>query len=269
MAKKGSNNVASLLMKDLLDKFWIWKGTPVQKLTIAMDNLGGQNKNNVVLHLALYLIDMIYPLTVEFVFYIHSHKKSARNHMFNQMKLKYHKKDIFSWSQTLETLDTNEHVQIVYAQDPMSKDYGALLEKFFGSFNAGTIKKNNIFKVEHINYRLNMKCATHDSAPFVNRHMLKRGQVLGEYHTTDIVAFVVAALKPPGLRPIKQVELYKKIRSFSPRLFWDETCPKPSNEVLLQVKDKTAKKRKQKSAAKDTAAKPPQAATVIVWLLIS
>jgi hypothetical protein len=35
-AKKGSNNVASLLMKDLFDKFWIRKGTPGKKLTIAM-----------------------------------------------------------------------------------------------------------------------------------------------------------------------------------------------------------------------------------------
>jgi hypothetical protein len=78
---------------------------------------------------------------------------------------------------------------------------------------------------------------------------------------------VVAALKLPGLRPIKQVELYKKFRPFFPRRFWDETCPKPSDEVLLQVKDETAKKRRQKTsskppqaaAAKPAAAKPPKA----------
>jgi hypothetical protein len=175
--------------------------------------------------------------------------------MFNQMKLKYHKKDIFSWSQTLETLDTKEHVRIADAQEAMFKDYGALLDKFYGSFKAGTIQKNHIFKVEHTDEKLNMQCAVHDGAACVNQPMLKPGQVLGKDRTAAIDAFVVAALKPPGLRPIKQVELYKKFRPFVPRRFWDDTCPKPSDKVLMQVKDETATKKKQK-----TAAKPPQSA---------
>jgi hypothetical protein len=47
--KKGSNNVASLSMQDLHEKFWLRKGCPGKKLTIAMDNCGGHNKNNVAL----------------------------------------------------------------------------------------------------------------------------------------------------------------------------------------------------------------------------
>lgn len=72
-------------------------------------------------------------------------------------------------------------------------------------------------------------------------------------------------MKPPGLRPIKQVELYKKFRPFVPREFWEETCPKPSDAVLTQVKNETAAKRKVKAAAakpeKDVAAEAaaPQA----------
>jgi hypothetical protein len=58
--KKGSNNVTSLLMQDLHDKFWLWKGSPGKSLTIVMDNCGGQNKNNVVLRLAPYLVEMGY-----------------------------------------------------------------------------------------------------------------------------------------------------------------------------------------------------------------
>jgi hypothetical protein len=232
-----------------------------------MDNCGGQNKNSVVLRLDLYLVEMRYFLTVEFIFYIRGHTKNACDRMFNRVKLKYHKKDIFSWSQFLETLDTKEHVRIVYAQEAMFKDYGALLDKFYVSFKAGTIQKNHIFKVEHINEKLNIQCAVHNGAPFVNQPMLKRGQVLGEDRTAAIDAFVVAVLNPPGLCPIKQVELYKKFRPFVPRRFWEETCPKPRDEVLLQVKDKTAKKRKQKNAdnppqstaTKPAAAKPPKA----------
>jgi hypothetical protein len=211
----------------------IRKVTPGKKLRIAMDSCGGQNKNNVVLHLALSLVDMRYFLTVEFVLYIHGHTKNACDRMFNQIKLKYHKKDIFSWSQALENLDTKDHVQIVDAQESMFNDYGALLDKSYGSFKARTIQKNHIFKVGHTNEKLNMQCAVHDGAPFFNQLMLKRGQVLGGGRTDAIEAFMVAALKPPGLRPIKQVGIYKKFRPFAPRRFWDETCPNPSDEVLL------------------------------------
>jgi hypothetical protein len=136
-AWKGSNNVASLIMQYLYDKFWLRKGSPGKKLTIAMDNCSGQNKNNVVLRLALYLVQMKYFRTVEFVFYIHSHTNNACDCMFNQMKLKYHKQDIFSWSQEIATLGVKEHVLIVDAKEFMFKDYGALLDKFYGS-----LKKN-------------------------------------------------------------------------------------------------------------------------------
>jgi hypothetical protein len=53
-------------MRDLYDRFWIRKGDPGKKMTIAMDNCGGQNKNNVVLRLAPYLMEMGYLKTDEF-----------------------------------------------------------------------------------------------------------------------------------------------------------------------------------------------------------
>jgi hypothetical protein len=82
----------------------------------------------------------------------------------------------------------------------MFKDYGAFLDKFYGSFKAGTIQKNHIFKVEHTDEKLNMQCAVHDGAPFINQPMLKRGQVLGKDRTAAIDAFVVEDLNPPGLQ---------------------------------------------------------------------
>jgi hypothetical protein len=94
-AKKGSNNIASLLMQHLFDNFWLRKGKPGKKLTIAMDNCGGQNKNNVVLSLPPYLVDMGYFNTVVFTFYMRGHTKNACKRTFNQMKLKYHIKTCF------------------------------------------------------------------------------------------------------------------------------------------------------------------------------
>jgi hypothetical protein len=57
-ANKGRNNFASLLVQDFYDKFWLRKDNPGKKLTIAMDNCGGPNKNNVVLYLTHYLVEI-------------------------------------------------------------------------------------------------------------------------------------------------------------------------------------------------------------------
>ena len=57
---KGSNNVASLIMKALEDFGWLIQGRPAKQLSIVMDNCGGQNKNNNVLRLALFLVDLKY-----------------------------------------------------------------------------------------------------------------------------------------------------------------------------------------------------------------
>jgi hypothetical protein len=77
------------------DKFWIRKGSPGKSLTIAMDKCGGKNKNNFVLRVAPYLVEMGYFLKVEFAFYIRGHTNNARDRTYNQMKSKYHKKDIY------------------------------------------------------------------------------------------------------------------------------------------------------------------------------
>jgi hypothetical protein len=235
-------------MKDLHDKFWIRKGNPRKKLTIAMDNCLGQNKNNVVLRLALYLVEMHYFKTVEFVVYIRGHTKNACDRLFNQMKLKYHKKDIFSWSGAIQTLDTKENVRIIDAQESMCMDYGDILDTFYDKFKANTIQCNHIFKVEHTDITLSMQCATHNGTPFVPQRMVKRGKVLGQERTTTVNAFLLEKLKPPCLLPLKQVELFKKFRPFIHRKYWDKTCPEPSEDVLSQVKNETATKLKNKTA---------------------
>lgn len=57
---KGRNNVASLLMKALQDHGWLIKDSCDGRLSIVLDSFGGQNKNKMVLRLALYLIEMNY-----------------------------------------------------------------------------------------------------------------------------------------------------------------------------------------------------------------
>jgi hypothetical protein len=88
-----------------------------------------------------------------------------------------------------------------------------------------------------------MQCSTHSE-------MLKIGQVRGDNTiVATMEAFELHTLNASGLHPIKQVELYKKFRPFVPRKHWEDTCPRPSDEVLAQVKEESSKKRKTKVTA--------------------
>jgi hypothetical protein len=60
-------------------------------------------------------------------------------------KLKYHKKNIFA----LQTLNIKEHVNVVDTKEDVFKDYGAILDTFYGTFKPGTIKKTHISSGRH------------------------------------------------------------------------------------------------------------------------
>ena len=66
---KGGNNVASLLIKAIEDLGWLIRDRCGGRLSIVMDNCGGQNKNKMVLRLALYLVEMKYFKQVEFIYF--------------------------------------------------------------------------------------------------------------------------------------------------------------------------------------------------------
>lgn len=59
-------------------------------------------------------------------------------------------------------------------------------------------------------------------------------------------------LTPPGLRPIKQVELYSKWAPIMPKWAADITCPKPSDEVMKSVRAEKTSKAAAKRKAKRT-----------------
>jgi type VI protein secretion system component VasA len=87
-------------------------------------------KNNHVLRLAAYLIEMKFFLEVEFVFYVRGHMKNACNRMFNQMSIRFHKQDIFTQKQALDTLGNQDNDTMIDATEGMFKNYGVLLEPF-------------------------------------------------------------------------------------------------------------------------------------------
>jgi hypothetical protein len=155
------------------------------------------------------------------VFYVRGHTKNTCDRMCNQMKLRFHKQDIFTYKQALDALGKQDNVTMIDATEVMFKNYGALLHKYYNNFKTGTIRQNHVFFMSSQYPDLNMKCATHDGAKFVLQPMLKRGAKLSDDRRKEIQDYVLETLKPPGLRPIKQDELYKKCWPYVPRKYWD------------------------------------------------
>jgi hypothetical protein len=136
--------VASLLLKGLHDLGWIHDGTTSKQLSIILDNCGGQNKNNYVLCLALWLMERSYSHKVDFIFYIRGHTKNACDMLFNQLKKRYHRQQIFTMGQLSDVLNSSPNVHFHEEQADEFFDYGEMLDHFYKKFPNGTIQNNRV-----------------------------------------------------------------------------------------------------------------------------
>ncbi len=131
---KGGNNVASLLMQALRDLGWIIAERCGGRLTIIMDNCGGQNKNQMVLRLALFLVENNYFKTVEFIFCIRGHTKNVCDHLFNLLKMRYHKLNVYTMEMLVEVLNAMDDVHFTHE----------MLDHFYKNFRPGTVQKKSL-----------------------------------------------------------------------------------------------------------------------------
>jgi hypothetical protein len=83
----------------------------------------------------------------------------------------------------------------------------------------GQSTKKRIFLVDNHYSSLIMKCATHEGATEVIQPMLKKGAKMYDEREKEMAEYSLETIKPPGLRPINQVELYKKCRPYVPRQY--------------------------------------------------
>jgi hypothetical protein len=134
------------------------------------------------------------------------------------MKIRFHKRDVYSYKNLLEILRAQENVSISDATEDLFLYYGKFLDEHYNynDFKAVTINKNHIFQCDDYDAtELNMKCKTRDGEEAVSRSMLKRGFERSGERLQAIETFKIESLQPPGVIPIKDVELFKKIaRSF-------------------------------------------------------
>ena len=260
---KGGNNVASLLMLAMEDFGWLSSGKCGKRLSIVMDNCSGQNKNNHVLRLALLLVELQHFKEVEFIFYVRGHTKNVCDRMFNLLKKRYHHSQIFSITKLTELLNEIDNVNYIHVPSTVFFNYQLLLSLFYKIFPTGEVKKNHYFWVSDAN-PTTMGRLTHHNDPYAEPqhfdHSIRMANRITEIKLAMNNKFPLPA---PGLKPIKQVELWKKWGQYIPEDERDELCPKPTDDVIKKVaaekasKAKTAQ-RKRASTAKAAKAAAPQ-----------
>jgi hypothetical protein len=67
---------------------------------------------------------------------------------------------------------------------------------------------------------------------------------------TELENYILTPIQPPGLKEIKQVELYSKFWRFVPEEFNDIICPKLSDEILDNIKQARSDKTRIRNSNK-------------------
>jgi hypothetical protein len=175
--------------------------------------------------------------------------------MFNIMKKKYHKSDTFTFSQLKERLVVEGQVRIVEATPATFRGWDNALKTFYTKFASGTIFKNHIFAC-------NLSAPTtlsikewRDAETDVKRNFSKRG-TNGADRAELMKLYQLEQLTAPGLREIKQVELWTKWRKFIPHEYQAEICPEPDFEIVQRIKNEKKAKLKLVAAKKKKLSQP-------------
>ena len=233
---KGGNNVASLIMKALSDFGWIDAGKCGKRLSFVMDNCSGQNKNGHVLRLGLLLVELGFFKSVEFIFFVRGHTKNVCDRMFNLLKKRYHQSQIYSVESLSTLLNELDNVNYYHVTSEVFFDYNALLNHFYKSFPVGTVKWNHFFWVSEDNAttmhsREYYHSDSDDTVTAFDHCILMENRL-------QLLSSARCNMRPmsaPGMKHIKQVELWQKWGPFIPEPYRDCLCAKPSDTVINAV----------------------------------
>ena len=150
VAKKGMNNVCSLIMKTLSQMNLLRGDDAGKELNIVFVNCTGQNKNNTVLRLVPFLVEMGFFEQVNFIFLVVGHTKNAADRLFNALKKIYRKENLYTMAQMIEALNASTRVSVTESEEKDFLDYESLFNLFYRKFDR-QISHNHIFS-----------CSVHD-----------------------------------------------------------------------------------------------------------
>ena len=258
---KGGNIVASLIMMHLRERGLLDDKKKRLKLSVVMDNCGGQNKNGHVLRLAPYLLEKNYFYIVEFQFLVAGHTKNEADKRFNNLKQGYRHKNIYTMDQLVKTCNESPYVNArqVYWDD--FYDYNKFFESIYKKLHA--VKKYQIFSSMGLKTlvppgeraqdgigMVQFKTSDLEDAEVIEQNIIKTNIGTTERQSLLNAGPEKMYTQRPGLSEIKQVELFTKWRHLLDDESKDITCPEPSKEASMRVKEAKIERKKLKEDVK-------------------
>lgn len=146
---------------------------------------------------------------------------------------------------------THDNITVNVTKESDFKDWNKFFDSFYKRLASGTTFKTHIFSANKDNKTtLFFRDDDLPDTPTIAQDLLKRGT-----NTPDRFAKlrtpVIDTITPPGVPPIKQVELFTKYRALIPEAFRDITCPDPGDEITKKIKsDRNTKQRERKKTKK-------------------
>ena len=212
--KKGGNSVVSLIHQSLKNKGLFEdakeKG-PGEYLTLVFDKCGGQNKNRIVLWYLLYLVESRIYKTVESFFLVCGHTQNICDRLFKQLKRDFHHKNVYTMGQLMNVCNISDTVTPVLCTSKDFFNWDKHLDRLYKSPGSGTVQLNHIFMATYIK----PGCITTEAVKGVDSKLLmklKKNATGGQKAArTRIIKYnKMKNEKRPGLRNVKQVDLYQK-----------------------------------------------------------
>jgi hypothetical protein len=256
LAKKGGNNVTSLLMHHLHRKGILQEAAtkgPFKELNFVMDNCSGQNKNRMVLRLLHILVKTGVATTASAIFLVRGHTKNDCDRLFNTMKRQYRKTNCFTPKDLIEGM-RHDKVDPVAVGEGIFKDWDTLEDTYIKA-PLGATNTNHIFTVDINVDNGNSMCLRESDG-----NMEKKTLVLvkRQYLNKDIAfwkAMQPEDIPPVGVQDIKWRTLYKQWGPYIPqdkRKEWRYYHEAPPAAKLKEVAEHTKEARKQRKARSRT-----------------
>ena len=152
-------------------------------------------------------------------------------------------------------LNENEHISVEPIGSDEFFDFHLLLNSFYRTLETGQTNRTHLFKICSALPTTLQKQDVADSVVREdnllptkrNRNAAHRTPEDREEKLLSMLSSLVV-LERPGMREVKQVELWSKWRPLIPEEFRDRICPKPSPKVLERVRQsKICKVEQQKT----------------------
>jgi hypothetical protein len=194
------------------------------------------------LRLALLFVELRYYRTVNIIFLVAGHTKNAADRLFNLLKQLFRKSQVYTMEQLVGVLNENQYVECLKVGKDDFYKIGDFEDTLYtsGSSSAlsGNTKKYQLFTSSDVEPGVLLAKESNSSNDVVRMDMRKgyddhRSEILSNFDFEELEQLDDC----PGIRRIKQVELFSKWRKHVPDKYKSPLYDNPGEEVLKSVKD--------------------------------